>query len=301
MLIYARNTDKETHFGSCIMPPSVQDSPNITVSMHDADYGEVISRRMEKGQGNKAPLLVNDFQALKISSSDPSSDAFNVLTVTLATRAALELTKEDFQIYICGLQGSSTASTSSLAITASEPIFGNTAKWVAGSWLPNSIDVVGQFCLVIDLKQDSVARQEYEVSFTLRNQLLPQASQTISIFLYTSGKTINAWEEVMKTTIPSDLSTNEGNNAAMLVAGFLHARAWQTSATAGELNRIHIEIATQSSLSVNSTVVIFSQTPHLYYHLATFGDVSEAPGLFSGSPLRSTQTIQWNNRCACIS
>jgi hypothetical protein len=42
-------------------------------------------------------------------------------------------------------------------------------------------------------------------------------------------KGANAWVELLKAELPSDLSRNRGNNAAMLIAGFLRARAWQSS------------------------------------------------------------------------
>jgi hypothetical protein len=217
-------------FGFLLQSPrNGQSSPNISVTMQDADFGEIVQRRMVKGLGNKAPLLVNDFQTLKIAQSDPSANALNVLTVTLSTRAALERTNEDFQIYICGLQGSSTSSTSSLAVVSSHSLLGNTARWENGPWLPNNLDQVGSYCLILDVNQDSTAFASYEFSFTLRNQLAPQSARTISIHLYTSDKNINAWEKVLASELPSDSSTNFGNNAAMLIAGFLQARAWQTS------------------------------------------------------------------------
>lgn len=211
-------------------PTTGQDSPNITISVQDAYYGEVITRAMTKGLGNRAPLLANDFRTLSIAQSDPSADANNVISVTLSTRAALEQSGEDFQIYICGLKGSTTATTSVLALSAQHSLFGSAAHWENGDWGPNNyVDVVGTHCLVLDTEEDSVAGREYAFSFTLRNQLTPQAAPTVSIFLYRSERNVNSWEEVLKAELPSDLSRNRGNHAAMLIAGFLRARAWQSS------------------------------------------------------------------------
>ena len=217
-------------FGVLLQSPrSGQSSPNIYILAQDAHYGKIISRNMTKGLGNKAPLLINDFQVLQIGQSDPSASSPNVLSITLSTRAALELINEDIQIYICGLKGSTTSSTAALPLVSTHNLFGSSARWENGPWLPNGLDQIGSNCLILNVLSDSVPYTSYEFSFSLRNQLAPQAAQTITIFLYTTGKNINAWDPVLQAELPSDLSSGFGNKAAMLIAGFLQASAWQTS------------------------------------------------------------------------
>ena len=276
-------------------PTTGQDSPSpITLEVSDAYYGPVINRTMERGEENEAPLLVNDFRTLSIAQSDPSADTDNVLTVTLSMRAGLEVAKEHFNVYICGLQGSTTESTATLPLTdTSHSLFGNSAKWVAGEWKPNDAAVVGSACLVLTVEEKSVPGQDYKFSFTLHNKLTPQPAPTVSIMLYASDKSTISWEKVLKEQLPSDLSRNNGNNAAMLIAGFLHARAFQTSATAREPNTIHIEVETQSSLMVNSSITFTSDADHLYYGTAEFLPGGDA-ALFSGAQGHATTHVAWN-------
>jgi hypothetical protein len=127
------------------------------------------------------------------------------------------------------LKGSTTSSTAALPLVSTHNLFGSSARWENGPWLPNGLDQIGSNCLILNVLSDSVPYTSYEFSFSLRNQLAPQAAQTITIFLYTTGKNINAWDPVLQAELPSDLSSGFGNKAAMLIAGFLQASAWQTS------------------------------------------------------------------------
>ncbi|MGB1605874.1 MAG: hypothetical protein ACPIOQ_74790, partial [Promethearchaeia archaeon] len=157
----------------------------------------------------------------------------------------------------------------------------------------NDAAVVGSACLVLAVEERSDPKQDYTFSFTLHNKLTPQPAPTVSIMLYTSDKSTIFWEKVLKEQLPSDLSRNNGNNAAMLIAGFLHARAFQTSATAHAPNTIHIEVETQSSLMVNSSITFASDAEHLYYGTAEFLPGGDA-ALFSGAQGHATTHVTWN-------
>ena len=131
-----------------------QASPNITIALTQGAL-TIAQRLMDKGAGNFQPMLINEFiQALLYQSTPSQGASANTLTLRLTTRASLTPSGALGQdvIILSNLVGSTTATTSTLAVvdapgTGSLSVFGGSGSWTLGTLKINNV-AFAQSCMV---------------------------------------------------------------------------------------------------------------------------------------------------------
>jgi len=169
---------------------------------------------MRAASGNDAPLLVNEIIDAQASQQNASVNAQNTITFTIATRASLA---PGALVQLLGLNGSSTPTSDSLAITGNgTSVFGNTSSW---------INTNSETSVTLLVSAASSPEEYYTVSFQLNNSAAWQQAPRLSARILAAGGGV----EVMEVPVRSGL----GNMAPFLLAAFVTNDISQSSSAAG--------------------------------------------------------------------
>lgn len=234
-------------------------------------------RLLERGPGNAATLLVNDFLSKEVRQATPSTRGDNVISVKFQTRAALEV---GTVLSIAGLVGSLTPSgtinitgvvtsedsPSGNSSNATGNVTGNMTGNVTGNATVSEVvlapvfdsnDVFGftaqwfqaSGTLLLLVLQESAAKVDYAFDVTLRNPAAGQRSGDVTVG--TTGP--------VRTTVVQ-MERAAGNAAPMLVAGFMVKGIGQNTPNMLAENTLTVTLSCLSALPPGTDVVISGLT-----------------------------------------
>eukprot|EP00960_Hanusia_phi_P057874 763692-Hanusia_phi.AAC.1 len=231
ILTVSKDTAPKTNYTlsiKVINPQRAQVSPVVQIS----SSGILITiTEMSRGLGNAAPLLIAGFQNLLVSQSTPSVFAKNTLTFSLKPNC--EITAPA-QITISALNGI-IVTNEYWAVSSANSInpFSTTARWMNGGFL------------VVSLLQSVLADVWYTFRVDVVNSGVSQDAQSLKI-------AVTGVVNVTQVNVPQAL----GNNAPLLIAGFVYKWIGQSTTYKSALNAISVTIAMRMSLDLFSQVVI---------------------------------------------
>jgi hypothetical protein len=195
---------------------------------------------MTSSQDNSAPLAIIGLVVASIAQNNPSAGAVNTLTVTLQTSQTMlsKLFNVPTLVVIQGLTSTGTRDIRTLPLTQLSgqvhTIFGTSGVWKQA---PGA--------LILTMLHDAPASQDIVFSFQLQNPDTPQPAPVISI--------LTAQGHVMA---PKRMKMSEGLASALLIAGFTHALATQSTPSQSAANTITIVFASNFPLSKGNTNII---------------------------------------------
>ena len=224
-------------------PVHGQLSPSISIETS----GTVLISRMAmvKATGKASPLVIAGFISKSIGQTDPSASANNTISLTLAFFVGIS---NGTLIIISGLTGSSTADSTSLAVTANTSLLSTAGLWTQsnGSMI---IRTIGQL----------LADTEYVISFVLTNPSVMQSAPPISLEVLPGPN-------LRYPTIPREAAIAESGNAApLLIAGFIQLAIRQSTPSAG---------ATANIITANITTNVVPTVGSSLYIAGLFGSAS---------------------------
>ena len=207
-------------------PSEGQFSPTVMIRSTGVTIHKV---NMTKDADNAAPLLIASFIDTSIAQHTPAQSAENLLSITLATRCILPASTE---VTISGLLGArpSWSRLNVSAFSSEAGVFGEWATWDFERGL-----------LVFKTVGDTEARRRYVLGVTIRNGDTPQFAPPLQIA---------AGPDLIIQRNEATLRRATGNEAPLLIAGFLTTLIQQSNASAGASNVLVVEIELNCLLPV---------------------------------------------------
>jgi len=203
-----------------------QFSPTVMIRSTGVTIHKV---NMTKDADNAAPLLIASFIDTSIAQHTPAQSAENLLSITLATRCILPASTE---VTISGLSGArpSWSRLNVSAFSSEAGVFGQWATWDFERGV-----------LVFKTVGDTEARRRYVLGVTIRNGDTPQFAPPLQIA---------AGPDLIIQRNEATLRRATGNEAPLLIAGFLTTLIQQSNASAGASNVLVVEIELNCLLPV---------------------------------------------------
>jgi hypothetical protein len=199
-----------------------QPSPNISISSQDIGIPWTI---IDKDEDTKAPLLIAGFLFANISQSNPSQGASNDITLMFRVQTSLEI---DSTIVLSGLQGAKSTGTVHLILGSDN----FDADWATDS---NASIVFTALRKIQPLGLVTLA-------FSLENPDYFQDAPTI--YLVGAGQvSMSAYA----------LTFAQGNQAALLTAGFRIKSIAQSSVAAGSKNTFTVQLSLGTQIEGSPT------------------------------------------------
>jgi len=231
-----------------------QDSPTIDINVTQGST-TLVSQKMDKGENQFQPLLINEFIVSKISQSTTFQGALNTITVSFATRTLMQAEAGDL-LLVCNLVGTTTETQPSLPIRDEGGTGVNLDLADTGAWTKEMYKINSQSwkpgCLVLQASR-TVAKKTYVFSFDLTNQQVGQYAPDISMHLFRK----NRFSGFVTVIMDIQMTRAEGNARLFLIQGFV-ARPYgiQSTSSKSTVNVINTTFEIRASLFPPNVLIL---------------------------------------------